>query len=732
MHKLFTRHGGLFLFILFALGHVTIPTRPALAVPAAGIVEPLTQPDGTLVWAHQIGDEWANGMATPDGYLILRDPGTLYWRYAEAGPDGSLRASALIVGQHAPAGIPRGLRPARSLPALAIAEDDRTAAGLPAPAPALGSRALLTLFVDFTPSVRVGATPSSLNNTLFGPTGSAKKYYEETSYGGFTLVSAVESDVTLGGSVNDGVVTVTLPYAHPNTAGTTDDRNRRIVREALLAADAFVDFAGYDTNGDGVIAANELNLLVVVAGYEAAYSTPCGNSIWAHKWNLFGTVPTVTLDGKTVGGTYTQMGEWHCAASAPPGHQATMGPAVHEVGHDLGLPDLYDTDDSSEGIGNWGLMGGGGWNRVTVPGDSPAHLDAWSKYALGWITPTVVTGTLSNETISPAATTADVYQFLAGTPTTGEYFLVENRQRVGFDAGLPGQGLLIWHVDTAKTTNREECFPGGPSCATYHYKVAVVQADNLSHLEKGENRSCGGDPWPGTYGKQTFNDASTPNSWLYSGASSAVSITGITAIANVALGRPGVGTFARQREHRHHHCILGHEKGGTGEVGLSALAARINDITTVEHRLQPCSSLQCHCEAWILTADRCVRILASVGSSSALVVPWATFESLDYEERRSRRGEGAFDYPYPRGPCIGSGGTISDIFPDAQTTWAGLSCASFQKNPTSRTIWWPCARPRNARKARCADVEPGSEGADQGEDISYRCHGSRGRNLINR
>jgi len=65
--------------------------------------------------------------------------------------------------------------------------------------------------------------------------------------------------------------------------------------------------------------------------------------------------------------------------------------------------------------------------------------------------------------------------------------LVENRQKIGYDAGLVGSGLLIWHIDASKAGNSDECYPEGPSCAVSHYKIAVAQADNLYGLEKGGN-----------------------------------------------------------------------------------------------------------------------------------------------------------------------------------------------------------------------------------------------------
>ena len=96
------------------------------------------------------------------------------------------------------------------------------------PAPNLGSQPVLVIFVDFTPSVRVGSTASTLNDKFFGAGSSVKDYYEEVSYGNFSISPAPETDTGLGGDVNDGVVSVVLKYAHPNTGGTIDVRNQNI------------------------------------------------------------------------------------------------------------------------------------------------------------------------------------------------------------------------------------------------------------------------------------------------------------------------------------------------------------------------------------------------------------------------------------------------------------------------------------------------------------------------
>ena len=100
-----------------------------------------------------------------------------------------------------------------------------------------------------------------------------------------------------------------------------------------------------------------------------------------------------------------------------------------------------------------------------------------------------------------------------------EYFLIENRQQDGYDASLPGQGLLIWHIDEAISSNRNES----------HYKVALMQADGARHLETNANHGDGGDPFPGSSDNASFTDTSTPNSKSYAGSPTSVAVTGIPA-----------------------------------------------------------------------------------------------------------------------------------------------------------------------------------------------------------
>jgi immune inhibitor A len=189
---------------------------------------------------------------------------------------------------------------------------------------------------------------------------------------------------------------------------------------------------------------------------------------------------------------------------------------AHELGHLLfGWPDLYDTDGSSEGLGNWCLMGGGSWNGN---GDIPAHPSAWCKVNQGWVT-------VSNRKTNGKATIKDVktshrVQRLWKNGTSGkEYFLVENRQRTLYDRTLPGEGLLVYHVDETIDSNDDERHPF----------VKLLEADDRNQLRDGANRGDAGDPYPGSAKNVALTATSKPDTKSYGKLDTCVRITNISA-----------------------------------------------------------------------------------------------------------------------------------------------------------------------------------------------------------
>ncbi len=362
-------------------------------------------------------------------------------------------------------------------------------------APLSGVVRVAVVLVDFSDKEMAAGSADRFEELFFSTGvlahGSVKEYFADVSGGQIDIQGEVIGPYRLpqtmaGYAGADNGIQAATPNA------------RTMANDALTAADPHLDLGPYDNDGNGYVDA----FIVVHAG-RGAEETGAAADIWSHKWVL---PAERAVDGTKVF-AYLTIPE-----------DAKLGVSAHELGHLLfGWPDLYDTDNTSEGVGNWCLMGSGSWG---LGGDRPVHPSAWCKSTQGWIN--VITQTANADvTITDVKTGRNAYRLWKDGAGGNEYFLVENRQQSGYDASLPGQGLLIWHIDEAIATNKNEA----------HYKVAVMQADGVRDLENNANRGDGGDPFPGTAGNTSFTNSSTPNSQSYAGSTTYVSVTGIPASA---------------------------------------------------------------------------------------------------------------------------------------------------------------------------------------------------------
>jgi immune inhibitor A len=358
-------------------------------------------------------------------------------------------------------------------------------------APLRGVIRVVVVLVDFSDKAMPAGAANRLMQLFFStgelPNGSVKEYYTDVSDGLIDIEGQVVGPYRLPRTV--------AAYAGSDNGLQDGVPNAQtLANDAVTLANRDIDFTPYDNDGDGYVDA----FIVVHAG-RGAEETGSAADIWSHKWVL----PSERVVDSAMIYAYLTIPE-----------DAKLGVAAHELGHLLfGWPDLYDTDNTSEGIGNWCLMASGSWG---LGGDRPVHPSAWCKATQGWIN--VVSQTSNADvTISDVKTGRTAYRLWKDGGGGNEYFLAENRQQAGFDTSLPGQGLLIWHIDDAISDNTNES----------HYKVALMQADGLRQLEANVNRGDDGDPFPGSTGNASFTESSTPSSRSYAGSNTFVAVTGV-------------------------------------------------------------------------------------------------------------------------------------------------------------------------------------------------------------
>jgi M6 family metalloprotease-like protein len=340
-------------------------------------------------------------------------------------------------------------------------------------------------------------------------TGSCYDYYTEISYGQFSLIGDCY------GWYNTGHEKNYYAYDSYGFDGEYPSNTAGLAMAAIDSTDPTVNYAQFDNDGDGYVDA----LWVVHSGIGAEENSSDSTCIWSHSTRLSAWITEYITDDIDPNnpGNYIKIDRYIVMPeqSRYSAHDSlvSIGVFCHEFGHSLGLPDLYDTDYSSEGIGAWGLMSAGSWGGDANSPWYPVHMCAWAKIQLGWITPTTVS--VDSSYSLPAIEHSPKCYLLAtnGSPAS-EYFLLGNRQNMGFDTNIYNSGLLIYHIDdTVSTRNDNEWYPGHTEFG--NYLVALEQADGDWDLEKANNWGDAGDPYPGSSNNREFSQSTNPGSQRY-------------------------------------------------------------------------------------------------------------------------------------------------------------------------------------------------------------------------
>lgn len=480
------------LLVIWSLLVMNFFSSPLLVFSASAIRDSIvfTQPDGTSFSGTLHGDEWFYWIETEDGQMVQQNKETRFYEYAsirKSGGQPQLSLSGIIVGGPASSANVRSFRSATG----SSFEIDRAALGKiwkknideksphwqpqsqtrsqrkkaqPIVTPGDDDdddtctdddddddscaddikRKMLVILVEFS-DYNIDSSISTWQDKIFGSKeGQLNDYYDEVSQGTFQFKAAKESF----GSKNDGMVKVKLDRKHPNSG---QDNDHDVLIEAMKAADAFVNFSEFDANNNGEISSDELQIMFIMAGGESAYGDEVG--VWAHSSCLVDSflrcnplsalfndcapdLDSIEVLGCGSDGGYARFGERHG------NHDATIGIMAHELGHSaLGLPDLYDVDESSAGVGNWDVMGSGSWGKKDGErnaGTTPVHFSAWSKLEVGFADVEEIdfSGTVQFEKNN----SRDYVIYKFPTPNRLEYFLAEYRPDDGYDQGLRLQG----------------------------------------------------------------------------------------------------------------------------------------------------------------------------------------------------------------------------------------------------------------------------------------------------
>ena len=491
---------------LISLAFLALAVTPmALAIPADPHPKQVQQPDGTYITVMMRGDEHAHITLADDGTPLYFNPTSRAFEYASV-KDNRITGSGIIArnanDRDAKAKAYVSRMDTKAIESVVIANSQikngvqplrQAKIGGPAHMlindfPSKGKQKSLVILWEFSDE---GFTSISepkqfftdlLNKPGFtwegtGINGSARDFYIDASNGQF------QPDFTVFGPVK---------LSHPGKYYGSDDplQDAKIyeaIIESCQALDDEIDFSEYDTDGDGKVD----NIYFFYAGNGQA-DTPNGSDlIWPHSWYLGedGWKHSITLDGVQID-RYTCSNELRYRADGtkiPTG----IGTFVHEFGHVLGLADHYDTSYGmlTFGLGSWDTMASGSYNNDM---NTPPTFSAFERAELGWLNYDELTIDADSISILPNLAESNKAYRVSVEGTNGrEFFVMENRQKKGWDQYLPGEGMLLWHIDIdtlAWNGNYVNTQPG-------HQRVDIVEADGIA-----TDATRSGDSFPGTAG----------------------------------------------------------------------------------------------------------------------------------------------------------------------------------------------------------------------------------------
>ncbi len=506
---------------IFILNALLCLVLSVWAVPAKrGVWCSLSLVDGTEVKAQLVGDEFLHYYVSEDGTKYVQDESTgLYRKMTD---EVTAQRRAAVRRAQAQGRQKRMLRKAQASNVFQ------------------GTKKGLIILVQFTDSKFKSGHDLALYERIANDAnysdnnfrGSIKDYFKAQSHGLFEL----DFDVA-------GICQLQHTYAYyGKNSNDNDVRAGQMVAEACLwAHEHGTDFSKYDWDGDGEVD----QVFVLYAGHGEASYDKDPDTIWPHMHYLSASDygKSLSLDGVTVD-TYACS----CELNGD-GNLDGIGTFCHEFSHCMGFPDLYDTGYAGWfGMGDFDLMCSGSYN-----GDSkcPAGYSAYEKAECGWLTLKDMTN-IEQETsivgVQPMSADGDAY-IIKNKGHKDEYYILENRQKTGWDSYLPASGLMITHVDydadiwdwNMPNTSGKYEDANGNTKTNDHQRLTIFRAGNSSS-DYGDSS----DLYP-YRSNNTLTKTSSPASTLYNTNSDGSKYMHV-AIKDIAIASDGTASFTLSKD----------------------------------------------------------------------------------------------------------------------------------------------------------------------------------------
>lgn len=361
-----------------------------------------------------------------------------------------------------------------------------------------------------------------------------------------------------------------------NTLASYAKREGRLVKEAvdnLLSKYPDFDASKYDADGDGEVDA----VAVMYAGTKTS-----ANNLGGFAYMLKYNNSTNDYVGMLNAGNGKKFNRYFILQQMNSETALTpIAQFVHEFSHTMGLKDHYcvyggdcykDFKDSvyqAPGVYSWDVMGTGMYNGP-VQGATPVGYSAFEKAFMGWISYRTLEEAWK-VTVLPPFITTDVAYKISVPGNNDEWFILENRQKMGWDANLPYHGMLIWHIDYDSSAWWMDSLNDNPS----HQRIDVVEAGDL----KVDSYSAGfydisreylnDDPYPGTQGIKEFSAVS------WTGANLGVNLYQITE-------RGGNICFASGSDIPVGDCIASSSSAGSSSSSMESSSSEKGSSSSME------------------------------------------------------------------------------------------------------------------------------------------------------